>query len=74
MTAPRGEGMEGRRAVLAVEAVSVLCPYCGEPQPSPDNGSDMWTRMDFEKRSGMRECTACDKRMLISSDSKAAFR
>jgi hypothetical protein len=63
-----------KRAQLACEAVSVLCPYCGEPQPSPDNGSDMWTRENFDKKSGIFGCTACDEQILISSDPKAQFR
>lgn len=63
-----------QRAILCCEAVSVVCPYCGEPQPSPDNGSDMWTRENFKAKSGVFACTACDERLLISPDPKAMFR
>jgi hypothetical protein len=61
------------RAQLACEAVSVLCARCGEPQPSPGLGSEMWTREDFEKKSGVFDCTACEEPVLISSDPKAQF-
>ena len=62
-----------RRVQLACEAVSVLCPFCGEPQPSPDNGSDMWIRENFAARAGVFPCVACDEHILISSDPKAQF-
>lgn len=65
-----------RRAQLIAEAVSVCCPYCGEPQPSR-NGSEMWTHEDFAVAalvSGKKNCVSCDAPMLILGDSKAQFR
>jgi hypothetical protein len=62
-----------RRAQLFAEAVSVLCPFCGEPQPSPGIGSEMWTRPDFDKKSGEFACVSCDERILITVDPKAQF-
>lgn len=36
-----------RVAQLVAEAVTVLCPECGEPQPNPENGSHLWTLDHF---------------------------
>jgi len=62
-----------RRAQLVAEAVAVLCPFCAEVQPAY-GGSEFWTREDFARVKGpVRECVSCDKRILISSDSKVGF-
>lgn len=68
-----------KRAQLVAEAVAVLCPECGEPQPNRD-GSEMWTLEDFRTRAlapGARSavaCVACDVRFLMASDTKVMFR
>jgi hypothetical protein len=66
-----------RRAQLVADAVSVLCPYCAEPQPNPSDGSEQWTKEDFAKvrtlTTSRMDCVSCDKTMLVSSDSKAQF-
>ena len=62
-----------RRAQLIAEAVSVLCPRCGECQPNKD-GSEMWTREDFAKlERDVRDCVSCEGPMQITSDPKAQF-
>ena len=62
-----------RRAQLVCAEVVVLCPFCGETQPSPDNGSTMWTSENFLAKSGIFACVSCDERILISSEPKAQF-
>ena len=62
-----------RRARLTVEMVNVCCPWCGEPQPSPYNGGDLWTREDFEKAGSRAACTSCDQAILIHTDGRAVF-
>jgi hypothetical protein len=63
---------QARRAQLFAEAVAVLCPWCGEPQPEK-GGSEMWTRSDFDYKSGIFPCVACDEPVLITVDPKAQF-
>ena len=65
--------MAARRAQLVAEAVSVQCPYCGEPQPN-QNGSEMWIPEDFAKKSGVFECVGCEEKVLIVGDSKVQYR
>lgn len=61
-----------KRAQLVAEAVCVLCPHCGEPQPSR-NGSEMWTHEDFLGGATTRECVSCDGPMIVSPDPKVQF-
>ena len=37
-----------KTGVVSVEAVNILCPYCGEPHPDP-SGSHLWTAEDFRR-------------------------
>ena len=53
-----------KRAILTVDAVSVCCPECGEPQPC-HTGSEMWTPSDFERVEGPRVCISCGQRLRI---------
>lgn len=69
----RERGRAPRRAQLVAEAVAVLCPYCGEAQPAY-GGSEFWTQEDFGKAHGIAECVSCEKRLLISTDSKVGFQ
>jgi len=63
-----------RRAQLVADAVSVLCPSCGEPQPNKWDGSEQWTADNFTALTNPRlVCVACDQPMLVTSDSKVAF-
>jgi len=41
-----------RPAKLFVAAVTVACPVCGEPLPSPSNGSLLWEPWQLEAQSG----------------------
>lgn len=63
-----------RTARIFAEAVSVLCPHCGEAQPAPDNGSELWTIGNFQSfRDKTVTCSHCCKEMLIAGKSKAAL-
>ena len=62
-----------RKAQLVAEAVTVVCPFCGEPQPGV-NGSEYWTHEDFAKLSGRRKCSSCDEEITVVTDSKVQFR
>jgi hypothetical protein len=64
-----------RRAQLVADAVAVLCPYCGEPQPNKVDGSEQWTADNFAAILGKPRivCVACDKPMLAEPDSKVQF-
>lgn len=56
-----------KRAQLFAGAVEVFCPYCGEPQPSPDSGSHLWEVRLVLKRAGeTRACAACCARFRLS--------
>lgn len=61
------------RAQLLCEAVSVVCPFCGECQPDK-NGSELWTSESFLHKQGKFACVSCDKVILISSEPKALFK
>jgi hypothetical protein len=60
-----------RRARLVASAVSVLCPGCGEPQPAPDNGSDMW--MAHQLVNGPLVCVACKSPFNLAVRTKIAL-
>ena len=62
-----------RRAQLIAEAVAVICPACGEPQPAY-GGSEFWTHEDFAKNHGTRPCASCDEPLIIETDSKVSFK
>lgn len=79
-----------RRAQLVAEAVAVLCPHCGTPQPNPQDGSEQWTSENFKKlatatlrspishrrvpASLQRTCVSCDEPMYVFSDTKVQFQ
>jgi len=57
------------------DAVAVLCPECGEPQPNREDGSEQWTVQNFKQRvSGTMKCVACYVRFLLTPDTKVQFR
>lgn len=64
-----------RRAQLMADAVAVICPYCGEPQPNRTDGSEQWTFEDFAKILGQPsvQCVACDRVMHVECDTKVQF-
>lgn len=61
-----------RHAAIVTEAVSVLCPHCGEPQPNRKDGSELWTRAEFESLApALWLCVACDEPMFVIAKSTA---
>lgn len=61
-----------KNAAFVATSIAVLCPHCGAEQPSPDNGSDMWTPNQIlsEKR---RECVSCDEPFAIIRPSRVSI-
>ena len=57
--------MATRTAQLIASSVSVCCPYCGEPQPDPDHGSDMWTADQIDQHAGVVTCPACEAKVAV---------
>lgn len=50
-----------RPATITAASLEVSCPVCGEPQPSPDNGSHIWTTAEVISVAGTkRTCVSCD--------------
>ena len=75
--AKRKESQRGRTGVsqLVAEAVAVLCPKCGEPQPNPVDGSEQWSVSDFARiASPRRVCVSCDAEMFVWITSKVMFQ
>lgn len=61
-----------RLAQIVAGTLLVLCPHCSEPQPDPENGSDMWTPEEVrDVDPASRPCVACDEPMLIAATTKA---
>ena len=58
-----------KTGVALIEAISVWCPHCQSPVPSPDNGSTFLTLADVEKLDldNVRTltCTDCDERFKV---------
>jgi hypothetical protein len=83
-TRTRTKSQPTRRAQLVADAVAVLCPWCAEPQPNPDDGSEQWMIDDFREdatdsegvrlKSHKRTCTSCDGLMLVDADMKVMFQ
>lgn len=63
-----------RPAQIIAVALEVHCPYCDEPQPSPDDGADRWDSAEILYSEGKHECVSCDKVFLLSSTTKAQVR
>lgn len=62
-----------RTTLVVAVSVNVLCPYCGEPQPSRD-GSEQWMDADFgDEPPLLRECVSCDKPMRVFQQSRVSF-
>jgi hypothetical protein len=54
--------MATKTAQIVTWTAQVHCPHCGDPQPSPDNGSDVWMTEQIEAITGtIRNCSACDE-------------
>jgi hypothetical protein len=49
-----------RTARLVAAAFEIHCPACGEPQPSPRDGSFLWEFVQVEQAATeQRACCAC---------------
>jgi hypothetical protein len=60
--------MPVRNAQIVASLIEVLCPYCSEPRPNPDNGADGWTPRELAVASGSEvECNACDRHYRIAT-------
>ncbi|MFA5943222.1 MAG: hypothetical protein WC876_02010 [Candidatus Thermoplasmatota archaeon] len=62
--------MAKRNAIIRAETVAVTCPYCGEPQPAPDNGSDAWMPKQVVDAAGNRTCVSCDAEFTLMPQSR----
>lgn len=61
-----------RGTVTTAPSLEVGCPYCGEPQPSPESGSHIWTPDELKQKAGeRRECVSCDKEIIINAPKNA---
>ena len=74
MDTTRTPKQRARRAYLVTDVVGVCCPFCGDAQPNPTDGSEQWQRSDFEKVTGSKPCVSCDAPILITPDPKATFQ
>lgn len=61
-----------KRCQLVTDGVSVVCPHCGECQPSPDDGSHIWTAEDFPNNK-LTRCVGCEEPITILPAMKAQF-
>lgn len=59
-------GSTKRNVVVSAVALTLECPICGTPQPSPE-GSHMWLPSQVEVFDGMnRDCVSCGTLIVIS--------
>jgi len=63
-----------KRARLVAMAIAVCCPHCEAEQPSPDNGSDMWTPEQVKAVAGdeVRVCMSCEQQFVIRHSQKVS--
>jgi hypothetical protein len=61
-----------RVAIISAFSLEVSCPHCGEPQPAPDNGSEMWMPSQVVAAQGPRTCVACDEAFVIHAQSRVS--
>jgi hypothetical protein len=59
-----------RPALVTAATLEVQCPHCGDPQPSPGNGSHLWTPAEVSTSQGPRECDACDEPFTLHAQSR----
>lgn len=66
--------MARRPAIIQALTLSVCCPFCGEPQPAQDNGSDAWMphQVETEAGKGPRQCVSCDRSFRINMQSRVS--
>ncbi len=68
-----------KRAKLVADAVSILCPSCGEPQPNGNDGSEQWTQTDVRReleglRNGILKCASCAQAFRIVPSARVLFQ
>lgn len=61
-----------RAAIIQAATVEVLCPHCGDPQPSADNGSHMWMPEQVRAAQGVVSCVACDEKFRIYAQGRVS--
>ncbi len=62
-------------AIISAASLEVGCPDCGEPQPSPDNGSHLWTPGEVTAASSTQHtCTACDLVFTIIAQNRVSVQ
>ncbi len=50
-----------KNAIITAVSLEVGCPECGEPQPSPETGSEIWLIDEVKASDGSeRKCVSCD--------------
>jgi hypothetical protein len=57
-----------RVASIVAFTVEVLCPYCGGPQPNPDDGGFPWTTEEVASEAAKqpkRTCADCDEIFVL---------
>ena len=61
-----------RNAYVTASVLEILCPYCQEPQPNPDDGSQMWSPSQMHESQGERKCVACNKQFRLMSQNRVS--
>ena len=61
-----------RPAIIVAATVEVQCPHCGEPQPSPDNGSHVWMPGQVVTAQGKKTCVSCDEEFQLNAQSRVS--
>ena len=61
-----------RTAIITAVTVEVCCPHCGDPQPSPDNGSHAWMPGQVVAEQGEKVCVACDEPFVLHAQSRVS--
>ena len=59
-----------RQATIVAATVEVFCPHCGEPQPSPDNGSHAWMPSQVVVAQGKKVCVSCDEPFQLNEQNR----
>lgn len=50
--------------------ILVLCPHCGAEQPSPKDGTILWSPAEVSDNQGDRTCNDCDEEYVLHFHSK----
>lgn len=61
-----------RNAIIVAVTVEVQCPHCGEPQPSPDNGSHAWMIGQVMAEQGPKVCVSCDESFVLRAQNRVS--